>query len=874
MVLPMIKNNWHFALLALGLMLIGAGCKTQSAMMTTINLNNNWTFRQVGQTTWMPATVPGTVHTDLLANGKIADPFYRTNEKELQWIDKANWEYQTTFEIDPDLLDYEAIELECLGLDTYADVYLNDSLVILADNFFVAWEKEVKKWLKPGKNHLRILFHSPTQMGLQLLEKQGYPLPATNDQSELGGMGDKRVSVFMRKPGYHFGWDWGPRLVSSGIARPIQLKAWNHIRFHQVFFQQNSLSDEKAQLTARCEVESTIGDAEALLQIWYRDTLLATQTVALQQGSNEFHVPFEIFQPQRWQTRELGTPFLYELTAKLSYHRQLSDERTHRIGLRTIRVVQTPDDKGSSFYLELNGKPIFSKGANYIPNDIFQTRVTAENYRRVIQSTVDANMNLLRIWGGGFYEEDLFYDLCDENGILVWQDFMFACSMYPGDAAFLRNVEQEAVYNVKRLRNHPCIALWCGNNEIDVAWSQYQEFSGWGWKQQYNNQQRKDIWQAYDAIFHKILPTVVGAYHPGIFYWPSSPFATPGTHATNNTPSGDIHYWGVWHAEHPFTAYYDNIGRYMSEYGFQSFPEWKTVESYTEPQDLDIESEVMAAHQRSGIGNLRIRSYMQQHYQAPSDFKNLLYVGQLLQAEGIKMAIEAHRSAMPYCMGSLYWQINDVWPVASWSSSDYFQRWKAVHYFVKKAFEPVITTALVKDGQVQIKVVSDHLTAQEGHLVLTLQDFSGKVHWTKDTQVQIPANSAAELLRFPIADIADSNAVEQMVLVVDLLAKGQSVFRNLVYLTAPKNLALPKGVAIQKEILPTPEGFLIRLKSNLLGKNVYLETPNGQEGHFSDNYFDLLPGETVEVRFTPSNHAGSARLQWLEVTVRTLAQTY
>jgi beta-mannosidase len=430
------------------------------------------------------------------------------------------------------------------------------------------------------------------------------------------------------------------------------------------------------------------------------------------------------------------------------------------------------------------------------------------------------------------------------------------------------------VYNVKRLRNHPCIALWCGNNEIDVAWAQYQEFSGWGWKQQYNNQQRKDIWQAYDAIFHKTLPTVVGAYHPGAFYWPSSPYAKPGTHATNNTPSGDIHYWGVWHAEHPFTAYYDNIGRYMSEYGFQSFPEWKTVESYTTPQDWDIESEVMAAHQRSGIGNLRIRSYMQQHYQTPNDFRNLLYVGQLLQAEGIKMAIEAHRSAMPYCMGSLYWQINDVWPVASWSSTDYFQRWKAVHYFVKKSFAPVITTALITDGQLKLKVVSDRREAAEGKLSLRLVDFSGQVRWEKDTTVQIPANTALEMMSLPVAEIADSNLAKLCVLVAELKEKEQLVFRNLVYLVAPKKLLLPKNVLVQQEIFPTPEGFLIRLTSAFLAKNVYLETSKEQEGLFSDNYFDLLPGETVEVRFRPKNISGKLPLQAIDLTITSLEKTY
>ena len=825
------------------------GCQTQPNS-DMIELNDNWTFRQAGKGTWLSAEVPGTVHTDLMRHDKIRDPYFRMQEEEVQWVDKADWEYSCRFQVAEEFLEFDAVTLECLGLDTYADVYLNDKLVILADNFFVGWEKEVKKHLKPGENQLRIFFHSPITVGLQALAKHKYGLPATNDQSERGGLGDKLVSVFLRKPGYHFGWDWGPRLVTSGIYRPIRLQGWNKARLTDVYFHQDSLTDIKAQLSARCEVESLV-DHEALIEIFQGDTLLAIQEVAMLQGKNEFHIPLEIYDPQLWWTHDLGKPHLYNLTARLSYQRKPINALTRKIGLRTIKIVQTPDKKGSSFYFELNGKPIFAKGANYIPNDMFIPRVGPEKYRNLIRSTVDANMNMLRIWGGGFYENDIFYDLCNEAGVLVWQDFMFACSMYPGDPEFLRNVEEEAVYNVKRLRNHPCIALWCGNNEIDVAWSQYNEFMGWGWKQQYTMDQRRVIWNTYDTIFHKLLPTVVGAHHPGMFYWPSSPFNVPGKHANSHTPNGDIHYWGVWHAEHPFSAYYDNIGRFMSEYGFQSFPELKTVKTYALPEDWNIESPVMAAHQRSGIGNLRIRSYMQQHYQVPKDFAQFLYVGQLLQAEGIKMAIEAHRASMPYCMGSLYWQINDVWPVASWSGMDYDQRWKAMHYFIKKAFERTITAALVKDGKVRISVISDESGEREGELRLRLYDFAGNKLWKKDTIIQMPDNSALTVLELPITEMCDSLTAKKVFLQVDLYVEGQRIFRNPVYLVNAKHLELPQRVQIEKRVLPSDDGYLIRLSANQLVKNVFLDFGDEVEGFFTDNYFDLLPGEMVHLVFKP-----------------------
>ncbi|MCB9082031.1 MAG: glycoside hydrolase family 2 protein [Lewinellaceae bacterium] len=662
--------NNKLLLLLLGIIWFSQAIIAQgTATMREISLNQHWQFRQVGDREWLPATVPGTVHTDLLANKKIEDPYYRTNERQLQWIDKTEWEYRTSFYVDTNLLKFDVLNLEFLGLDTYVDVYLNGTRIISADNFFIAWKKDIKPLVRLGDNNLRLHFLSPARKGIELLEAHGYGLPAGNDQSEVGEMGDQRVSVFIRKPGYHFGWDWGPRLVTSGIYRPVQLRAWSKVRLEDVYFHQDELSDTLAQLTAHAEITATTAQTVELL-VWHGEELLGAQSFELAAGPNTLDLPFQIQNPRRWWTHDLGEPFRYALRAELRGEDKVLNSLTHQIGLRTVRIVQTPDAKGASFYVELNGRPIFAKGANYIPNDVFIPRTTPDQYEWAIFSTARANMNMLRVWGGGFYENDIFYDLCDEYGILVWQDFMFACSMYPGDPDFLRRVREEAEYNVKRLRNHPSIALWCGNNEIDIAWAQHKESRGWGWKQLYSPTQRKDIWRDYQAVFDELLPQVVDSLQPGTFYWPSSPFFKEGDHAGENTPEGDIHYWGVWHGEHPFDGYYENVGRFMSEYGFQSFPEFRTVKSYTVPGDWDIESEVMAAHQRSGIGNLRIRSYMEDHYQVPKRFDQQLYVGQVLQAEGIRMAIEAHRSAMPYCMGSLYWQLNDCWPVASWSGMD------------------------------------------------------------------------------------------------------------------------------------------------------------------------------------------------------------
>ncbi|MCB0548366.1 MAG: glycoside hydrolase family 2 protein [Phaeodactylibacter sp.] len=848
-------------------------CLAQNANdMKIAEIREGWQFRQSNIGNWMPASVPGSIHTALMANDIIEDPFYRVNEKSLQWIDKNNWEYRTTFQAGPEWLRHDRITLEFLGLDTYADVYLNGTLILQADNFHRAWEADVKGTVKEGDNELYIYLHSPTQVGLKKLEALGYGLPASNDQSENGGMGDKRVSIFVRKPGYHFGWDWGPRLVPSGIWRPVHLKAWNDARVSDVYFHQESVTEAAAKVDVRIELEAEQA-LNGQLSILWKDSLLASRPVQLEKGQQQVTVPLTLQNPQLWWTKELGDPFLYEMKVVLERDGREVARHEERIGLRSIRIVQEPDAKGTSFYLELNGRPLFSKGANYIPNDVFLERVDTNWYREMIQSAADANMNMLRIWGGGIYEDGLFYDLCDEMGILVWQDFMFACSMYPWDSAFLESVRQEAVYNIRRLRNHPSIALWCGNNEIDVAWAQYNEKGGWGWKQQYTSEQRADIWAGYEKVFHELLPQAVETYHPGAFYWPSSPYAGEGTHASYSTTSGDIHYWGVWHGEHPFSDFRNYIGRFMSEYGFQSFPEFRTVEQYTLPQDWDIESEVMAAHQRSGIGNLRIRSYMEDDYILPENFSHFLYVGQLLQAESIKMAIESHRSAKPFCMGTLYWQLNDCWPVASWSGIDYYRRWKALHYFVRDAFKTDVVVLEKNKDDIKVYTCSGRKEPVEAELRLELRNFEGELLWYENKEVQLSPDSARLATSLSAAAMEKLGDKKQLYLRGRLLENGRLTHENLLYFVPPKELSLPPNPGIEAEVKTTGIGqYELRLKASKLAKNVFLQFEES-EGFFSDNYFDLQPGEEKVLTFRESK-MGERPLTVEELSMISLVDTY
>ncbi len=856
-----IRNLQVFVLIALAFW----GCTTEEKdpnLMIRKEITENWIFNQVGGNEWLPATVPGTVHTDLIANEKIEDPFYRMNEHDLQWIDKVDWEYKTNFVIDKNLLQKDKIELDFKGLDTYADVFVNGEKVLETDNMFREWQADVKKILKVGENKLHIIFRSPINEGVKKYDAQGYEIPVSdNDLAFIGKVeGRKKVSIYTRKAGYHFGWDWGPRLVTSGIWRPVTLNAWDEAKIENLQIIQNKVTNEKATFTAVFEIDAT-EKKMANLTIKNDEIQLASFTVQLKKGVAKYSVDFEIENPKLWWSIGLGKPHLYNISGELNIDGRKDSENT-RIGIRTLELIRDKGDDGTSFYFKLNGHPVFMKGANYIPNDVFLPRVTEDNYRTVIKTAKNSNNNMLRIWGGGIYENDIFYDLCDENGILVWQDFMFACAMFPGDEAFLENVKQEAIDNVKRLRNHPSIALWCGNNEILAAWE------GWGWKQKAEAESKENadkIWQAYVDIFHEILPGVVEEFDSQRSYWGSSPSSGLGVPA--DLINGDEHYWGVWWGKEPFETYATQLPRFMSEYGFQSFPEIATVRKYALPEDYDIYSEVMKSHQRSSIGNGTIEYYMLKEYKQPKDFESFLYVNHVLQAEGIKFGLEGHRRAMPFCMGSLYWQINDCWPVASWSSTDYYQNWKALQYYVKKGFEQVLVSPYEDKIKFKVGIVNDRLEPINAELRLRLMDFDGKIIWEEASLVEIQANSSA--------DYFDVNKYEyrykyrkqlsNLVFTTELVENGKVLSKNSFFFRPFKELKIPQPT-VEYLIAKVDLGFEITFTTDKLAKNVYLQIGD-EKGFFSDNYFDLLPGDKVSINL--KTKISEAKLKEV-LSVRTL----
>ena len=817
----------------------------------TQTLHSGWEFSQSGLSEWLPATVPGTVHTDLIANGKIPDPYYRMVEHDVQWIDKVGWDYRTMFDATDEVLAKQHIEIVFDGLDTYATVWLNDKKIITGDNMFLAWRAGIKGLLRPKGNVLRVHFDSPTAEGLKRQEAYGIRLPAINDQSENGQMGPNQVSIFTRKAGYHYGWDWGPRFVTSGIWRPVCLEAWNDLKISNVYVETMALPGTVAKLRADVTIIADRAGTDSLVLMTGKEVWVKMKA-DLKPGENHISREFVILNPKLWWPRGYGDQYLYTLTCRVSGQGGISSEYTFRTGVRTVKLVQNPDadGNGKSFYFEVNGVPVFAKGANYIPSDMFVPRMTGDDYRKVVGSAAFANMNMLRVWGGGIYENDIFYDLCDENGIMIWQDFMFACSMYPGTPDLLSSIAEEAKQNVTRLRRHPAMVLWCGNNEMEAAWGPYQESMGWGWKLKYTKPQRDMIWHAYDTVFHSILPHFINALTPSLPYWHSSPSAGMGILATNETRSGDNHYWGVWHQKHPFTDYTKYISRFMSEYGFQSFPEYDAVKRYTLPEDENIESPVMSSHQRSGIGNLRIREYMAADYRVPEKFDDFLYVSHLLQAEGIKTAMLAHRRNKPYCMGTLYWQLNDCWPVASWSSTDFYRNYKAVHYFARKAYEPVIVIPSAKAGQAEFRIVSDKREKLDGTLKVTAMTLEGKVLYenTKPISVEPLGNTVAATL--PVNTLTAGHNPADVVIRAAFTAGKDVSAADLLYLVRPKELELSRPM-VTLGVRDDGTDWAITVVTDKVAKNIMV-TWKGRAGIFSDNYFDLLPGPGVTIRLSKS----------------------
>jgi beta-mannosidase len=820
----------------------GGSCVAKAAQNSVVALDRGWQFREVTTTAqqadagWLPATVPGDVHLDLLANKKIDDPFYRDNEPKLQWIENESWEYRLNFDVTPSLLARSNVDLVFNGLDAAAQVYVNGTQVLSADNMFRIWRVPVKGHLHVGKNLLRVVFPSPIKASAEVAAQDPWQ-PKTKTEPK----------TYIRKAAYEYGWDWGPRFVTSGIWRPVQLEAWDKVRIADFAIRQRDVSSVVAHADAEVEVEAA-SSCSARVSVQYIDNgkpVTLSTVASLHEGRNIVDLPLEIRQPKLWWPAGYGNQSLYEFTAEVDTGGVPAESRKVKAGLRSIVLDRHPDKWGRSFQLLVNGVPIFAKGADVIPFDSFPNRVTTADYRRILESARDANMNMIRHWGGGYYESDEFYAICDELGIMVWQDFMFGNDWQPGTYDFKLNIEAEADDQVRRLRNHPSIVVWCGNNETEAAF-------GWAGRTGFQADVKFQMWQDYLTEFSGILPRVVARLDSETPYWPSSPSADYEA-LSDRYQSGDAHIWDVWHGRVPFSTYETHHARFVTEYGFQSFPEMKTIEAFTQPQDrTGIFTPVMLEHQKNNEGNSIIHDYLLKDYAEPKDFASFLYVSQVLQAEGIKIGAEHFRRSRPETMGSIFWQLNDCWPVASWSSIDYYGRWKALQYYARRFYAPILVSPHVEDGSVKVYIVSDKTKATPATLRVRMMDFSGKVLLEESHDVDVTPLDSHVYVEWPLKKLADAGGADtsRVFVVADLTSGSEQISRNLAYLAPTKAIHL-KPAALKVETTGGNGSYKIRITSAVLARSVYISFAS-LDVKFSDNYFDMMPGETIEITATSS----------------------
>lgn len=797
-------------------------------MTEQVNLGGAWRMREADSETWHSAHVPGSVYADLMADGTMPDPFWRENELDAFERMKKDYVYQRTFTVTEAQLAHAHVELVCEGLDTLAHVSLNGREIAFADNMHITWVWDVKEQLHTGENTLEIRFDSP----ILYCAKKAEEAPGWESSDATPGF------RHLRKAHCMFGWDWGPRLPDVGIWRPIFLRTWDAARLENALMLQ-AHHDGVVDVTIRPEIA---GESAWSAEITAPDgeVLTLPETTATEQVITIEH-------PQLWWPNGLGKQPLYRVTVRLA----TGDTRMWRIGLRTMTVSREKDEWGEEFCHVVNGVKVFAMGADYIPEDNILARVTPERTRRLLEDCKAANFNAIRVWGGGYYPDDAFYDICDELGLLVWQDLMYACAFYDLTPDFERSICAETHQNVARLRHHASLALICGNNEMEMfmagANSALINHRTWEFVPTYPHHITD-----YVKMFEYILPAIVKETAPQTYWWPASPSSGGNFDAPNDENRGDNHYWDVWHGEKPFTEYRKFFFRYASEFGFQSFPCLKSVKQFTLPDDRNIFSRVMERHQRNQAANGKILSYLSQTFRYPNSFDDLLYASQLMQAEAIRYGVEHWRRNRGRCMGAIIWQLNDIWPVASWASIDYYGRWKALHYAAKRFFAPVMISA-EEEGELSQnpKINEYHPAPLEKSFRLnvcneTLRDVTGEVVWALRTPdgaivrqnqqtLTIPAMSAKWLDKVDCADASLTGHYVSFAFVVDdvALSEGTCIF------CAPKHFEF-----VDPRLTVETCGDTLVVTSHAYAKQVWLESEDA-DLLLDDNAFDMNPGTKV-----------------------------
>lgn len=816
-------------------------------MKKIIDLNGEWEFKVCSESfipdelkrklfNWQVAFVPGVVHLDLLRSGLIPDPFFETNENLVQWVDKVDWVYRKRFIVDFDFSDFHSVKLTFEGLDTVGTVKLNGLEIGSFENMFISYSFDVKGNLNQGENEVEVVFKAPTFVAKELENKYGKLLV------ELASH-----RVYLRKAQYSFGWDWGPILTTSGIWKPVYIEFLKFARIKNVWFKTVSISSSKADIFTEIEIEKfTDDDIDLVLTVLSEGEKIYERKFVQKGGDKVRGHKFEIYEPRLWFPSGYGEQALYNAVVEIFKGGELIDRVEKKFGIRTVRLIQEKDEDGESFIFEVNGEKIFCKGANWIPADSFLPRVRKDDYDKLLEMAKEANLNMLRVWGGGIYEDDYFYEKCDELGIMIWQDFMFACASYPEFQEFIENVKNEAIQVVKRLRNHPSIVIWCGNNENEWIWvdktgKSPDEMPG-------------------ASIFNEILPSVCDSYDGTRPYWRSSPW---GKNYPNSETDGNHHQWKVWSGWLDYKNYEFVKARFITEFGFQSPPHVKTLNEVIKPENRDFNSPSIHHRNKQVEGIERLFRFLIAHHKVVSDFEELIYRMQLNQAEAIKFAVENWRVRKFKTSGTIFWQWNDPWPVISWSAIDYKRRPKALYFFAKKFFSPVLLVIKKVEDRAQIFIVNDLLNPISCGVIIKTMTTRGEVKFFSKFNASVRGNDVALALDVPLSELKVEDFKTDYIY-AKLEVDGSVIAENSLYLTEPKFLKLKNPGLRYKLIKSDEETLTLRITSSGLAKSVFINFENGDDIWLSDNFFDVHPSATVEIK-VKSNKSVAELLRSLRI---------
>ena len=808
------------------LMMLSCGDKHANPLIQ--NLNDSWNVTTDTLDINMQVDVPSVIIADMYEEGLIPHPYYSDVEPSLLWIPQREWVYTLNFDADDNVIKEDVIELVFEGLDTYADVWLNGEHLFYADNMFRTWTCDVEDILKEKDNNIKIKFYPFDKVRDSLIET--YPLRFP-----------EKYAV-MRKAAYQNGWDWAPRYMNMGIWQPVYLKAWTRSTMNSASIITTAIQDDKADLCFETHIKAD-KEHNVTLQVLHNDVKILENDVQLKKGDNNFSFPFEIANPNLWNPNELGEQNMYTFNVKMLDDENIIEEKDIKMGIRTIEMVEEPDSIGTAFYFKVNGTPLYMKGANYIPEEMITSWMSREKTKELLEHCVgDAHMNMLRVWGGGIYPPDYFYEICDSLGILVWQDFMFAGSTYPYSDEYINNVRKEAEKQVIRYKNHPSLALWCGNNEISEG------YYNWGWQNSmgWSDEEYKEMKDGYDKLFEEMLDEVVKTNDKSRPYWPSSPKNGWGRAAS--LTEGDVHYWGVWWGELPYEIYREKVGRFNSEFGYQSYPSMTTLKMIDE--NLDFDNPVIQAHQKHARGEKLIMDHVVRYFGEPTDFEDYVYLSQLSQAYGMDIAISAQRSSRPRSMGSLYWQLNDAWTSISWSSIDYYGNKKALHYKLSEIYAPILLGMdETENGLYNLWISNDLQRDINGRVRILVEDMKGNQMFAFSEVVDIKANSCYRLPESIKINVSKKRKSECFARII-LMEEDTVLSERLHFFVYPKDLKLVK-TELEPKVTFADGKYTLEFNSKVFVKDVFVSTT--EAGEFSANYFDVLPNTTKTITFVPEN---------------------